>query len=82
MPNGGRYWRFDYSFNDKRKTLALGICLDISLAKARRRHQETRERLGVTPFTNEIVIEGCQFENGWMLRKFSCQRLNGVIQSE
>jgi hypothetical protein len=45
MPNGGRYWRFDYVFNDKRKTLALGVYPDVSLAKARRRHQDARERL-------------------------------------
>jgi hypothetical protein len=25
MPNGGRYWRFDYRFLGKRKTLPLGI---------------------------------------------------------
>lgn len=27
MPNGGRYWRFDYRFLGKRKTLALGSCV-------------------------------------------------------
>lgn len=45
MPNGGRYWRFDYRFNGKRKTLALGVYPDTSLAKARARHLEARERL-------------------------------------
>jgi integrase len=45
MPSGGRYWRFDFAFNDKRKTLALGVYPDVSLAMARRRHQEARERL-------------------------------------
>jgi integrase len=45
MPNGGRYWRFDFVFNDKRKTLALGVYPDVSLATARRRHQDARERL-------------------------------------
>lgn len=27
--NGGKYWRFDYRFRDKRKTLALGTYPDI-----------------------------------------------------
>jgi hypothetical protein len=30
MPNGGRYWRFDYSFEGKRKTLALGTYPDVA----------------------------------------------------
>jgi hypothetical protein len=38
-PNGGRYWRYNYRFEGKHKTLALGIHPDISLEKARARHQ-------------------------------------------
>jgi len=51
MPNGGRYWRFDYQFDGKYKTLALGIYPDVSLARARERHQEARVLLadGVDP---------------------------------
>lgn len=47
----GKYWRFDYSFLGKRKTLALGVYPDVSLAKARARRQEARELLaeGVDP---------------------------------
>ncbi len=45
MPNGGRYWRFDYSFRDRRKTLSMGIYPDVSLAKARARLQAARELL-------------------------------------
>ncbi len=50
-PNGGRYWRFDYSFHDRRKTLALGVYPDVSLAKARTRFQDAREQLaaGIDP---------------------------------
>jgi len=47
MPSGGRYWRFDYSFNDKRRTMALGIYPDVSLALARTRLQEARQRLAM-----------------------------------
>jgi hypothetical protein len=47
----GKYWRFDYSFLGKRKTLALGVYPDVSLAKARARRQEARELLadGIDP---------------------------------
>lgn len=51
MPNGGRYWRFDYRFGGRRKTLALGIYPDVALGRARERHQEARRQLaeGVDP---------------------------------
>ena len=44
-PNGGRYWRYNYRFNGKYKTLALGIYPDVPLAKARTRHQKARNQL-------------------------------------
>lgn len=34
-PNGGKYWRFDYRFIGKRKTLAMGVYPDVSLQDAR-----------------------------------------------
>jgi hypothetical protein len=36
----GKYWRTDYRFLDKRKTLALGVHPDVSLAKPRKRNDE------------------------------------------
>jgi integrase len=44
-PNGGRYWRFNYRFACKQKTLALGVYPDVGLAKARERHREARRLL-------------------------------------
>jgi len=44
-PQGGKYWRFDYRFTDKRKTLALGVYPDVSLADPRAPHQSAREQL-------------------------------------
>lgn len=38
MPNGGRYWRYNYRSDGKLKTLALGVHPDVSLDKARARH--------------------------------------------
>lgn len=44
-PKGGKYWRFKYRFGGKEKTLALGVYPDLSLAKAREKRQEARERV-------------------------------------
>ena len=46
QPNGSRYWRYDYRFSGKRKTLAIGVYPEITLKKARERHQEARELIG------------------------------------
>jgi integrase len=50
-PGGGKYWRYDYSFNSKRKTLAFGVYPDVGLGKARERHYEARQQLaeGIDP---------------------------------
>ena len=50
-PSGGRYWRYNYRFNGKLKTLALGVHPDVSLDKARARHQAARSLLadGIDP---------------------------------
>jgi integrase len=47
----GKYWRFDYTFAGKRKTLALGVYPDISLSVARGRLGDARTLVatGVDP---------------------------------
>ena len=52
-PNGGRYWRYNYRFQRKSKTLSLGVYPDVSLEKARARRQEASCLLadGVDPST-------------------------------
>jgi integrase len=49
--DGGRYWRLDYRFAGKRRTLALGVYPIVTLSDARSRRQEAREALvkGVDP---------------------------------
>jgi integrase len=42
---GGKYWRMDYRFAGKRKTLALGVYPATSLAKARAARDKARELL-------------------------------------
>ena len=58
MPNGGRYWRYNYRFEGKLKTLALGVHPDVSLDKARARHQVARTLLadGVDPSARKRVL--------------------------
>lgn len=41
----GKYWRLDYRFADKRKTLALGVYPTITLANARERRDDARKLL-------------------------------------
>lgn len=47
----GKYWRMDYTFIGKRKTLALGVYPSVALVKARQRRDRARELLaeGIDP---------------------------------
>ena len=51
VPTGGRYWRYNYRFDGKQKTLALGVYPDVPLEKARARHEKARRLLaaGIDP---------------------------------
>lgn len=42
----GRYWRWNYYFAGKEKTLALGVYPAVSLAEARKERDKARKRLG------------------------------------
>ncbi|MEQ1837040.1 MAG: Arm DNA-binding domain-containing protein, partial [Candidatus Nitrotoga sp.] len=43
--NGSKYWRMDYRFNGKQKTLSLGVYPDVSLSQARERREDARKLL-------------------------------------
>ena len=47
----GKYWRMDYRFAGKRRTLALGVYPDVGLADARKKRQSARQYLadGIDP---------------------------------
>jgi integrase len=45
MPDGARYWRLDYRFAGKRRTLALGVYPTVTLSNARIRREEARSLL-------------------------------------
>src|SRR5512143_2505515 len=44
-PDGSRYWRLDYRFDGKRKTLALGVYPEVGLDEARRRRNSAKSLL-------------------------------------
>ena len=60
MPSGGRYWRYNYRFAGRARTLAYGVFPDVSLQKARARHLEAKRLLadGIDPSTRKQDIVG------------------------
>lgn len=47
----GKYWRLNYRFAGKQKTLALGVYPAVSLAKARKRRDEAKE------FRDQVMLD-------------------------
>lgn len=58
----GKYWRLNYRFSGKQKTLALGVYPAVSLADARKRRAEARIRLadGEDPSTAKKAARHAQ----------------------
>lgn len=48
-PNGGKWWRLKYRFNDKEKLLSLGTYPEVSLANAREKRDSARTLLADDP---------------------------------
>ncbi len=63
--NGSKYWRMDYRFMRKRKTLALGVYPDVSLADARERRDAARKLLAqdppIDPMENRKAVREAKF---------------------
>ena len=47
VSQSGKYWRYNYRFDGKRKTLALGVYPTVSLDDARQRHLKARQELEI-----------------------------------
>lgn len=56
-PAGQRYWRLKYRVNGKEKLLALGVYPDVSLAVARKKRDQAREKLAAGIDPNEAKRE-------------------------
>jgi integrase len=64
LNQSGKYWRWDYRHNGKRKTLALGTYPDVPLARARDKRDEARRRLadGIDPSEHRKAVRTQQTE--------------------
>lgn len=51
QPSGAKWWRFDYRFAGKRKTLSMGVYPDVSLKQAREKREDARKLVaaGIDP---------------------------------
>jgi hypothetical protein len=47
-PDGARYWRMAYRFNEKQRTLALGVYPAISLSEAREARDAAKKLLAAS----------------------------------
>jgi integrase len=63
-PNGSRWWRFDYRYGGKRKTLSMGVYPDVGLKDARNRRDETRKLLAsdADPGENRKAVKAAKME--------------------
>lgn len=87
-PNGSKYWRQDYRFAGKRKTLAIGVYPDVSLSDARERRDEARKLLanGADPSAVKkskkaagVILAGNSFE--FVAREWHTKNLHNWKQS-
>lgn len=64
-PNGGKWWRFKYRFNNKEKLLSLGTYPDISLKAARDRRDQERKKLAdkIDPAINRKAVKAAWADN-------------------
>ena len=61
-PAGGKWWRLDYRFSSKRKTLSMGIYPEVSLKEARDKRDEARKHLaqGIDPGENRKATKAAK----------------------
>lgn len=62
--NGSTWWRFDYTFENKRNTLSLGTYPSTSLAAARKKRNELKQLIanGIDPSTQRRSIKSINKE--------------------
>ncbi len=68
--SGGKLWRFDYRFDGKRKTLALGAYPDVSLAEARNKRDDARKLLANDTDPSETKKAAKASKNGALANSF------------
>jgi len=53
-PDGGKYWRMNYRFGGKQKTLSFGVYPTVTLAEARQRREDARKLLANDSDPSEV----------------------------
>jgi len=63
--NGSKYFRLDYRFSDKRKTLALGTYPAVTLKEAREKRDVARKLIadGIDPSENKKAVKAARAES-------------------
>ena len=63
-PNGSRWWRLDYRYGGKRKTLSMGVYPEVGLKEARNKRDECRKLLAadVDPGENRKALKASKIE--------------------
>jgi integrase len=64
-PNGSKYFRYNYRFDGKRKTLALGIYPTTSLKEAREKRDTAKKQIGggIDPNENKKAVKQSKAES-------------------
>lgn len=64
QPGGGKWWRLDYRFDGKRKTLSMGIYPEVGLKDARDRRDAARKLLadGIDPGEQRKALKAAKTE--------------------
>lgn len=73
--SAGKYWRYDYRFNGKRKTLALGVYPTMGLQEARLAHQAAKNDLDV------LLIDPITTRSKSARRKAATTAANSTLKS-
>ena len=58
-PSGGKSWRFDFRFADKRYTLTLGKYPEVNFLSAQNKHRDARTKLadGINPAQHKRIAK-------------------------
>ena len=66
MPNGSKYFRLDYRFESKRKTLAIGVYPEIDLDTARSKRDTAKQQIknGIDPSSKRNTENIPQIKDG------------------
>ncbi len=82
-PNDSKWWRFRYSFDSKQKMISVGTYPDVSLANARKKLIELRNKVadGIDPSTERKSVKKA-IRKETLKTEFSFEKLSRAILQE